>query len=310
VDNYERLLAEVDEVAQNNLRTWLEALPAAAGRPLIEYCFRGQTQVLTKGLARKVALSTAYDLGCSDAESLTKINVACLSGGIFVLLWDEIVDTQANVRPARDYLLCHLLFNKYLSDLIAIRGPDSASGAITDLTALETMTYSLLYKEELLHAGFLEFHDTNTIRERCSSLKPVAHEFLCLTGHSALEPDLFGIIEQVSFAMCTMDDLADWEEDLRNGRYTYPLQLAGTRSGIPIHKIQDNIPTIFRTLACSTLYHELMKQITEAMESALHLANPLSPRLAHWIAEMLTACNGSWRDHVEYLQRLAQWNQS
>jgi hypothetical protein len=305
---FDEILAEVDEIAKSDLRSWLEALPSPAGEPLLDYCFRGQTQLLTGGLARQVALSTAYDLGCDDVATLTRINAACLSGGIHVLLWDEIVDNRADpdVRPARDFLLCRLLLNKYLCDLIAIRGQKSASEAMRSLAELETETYSLLYREELIHAGELRFLDTQTISERCSSLKPVAREFLRLTNNDALEGDLFHIIELVSFAMCTFDDLADWHEDLRNGRFTYPLQLAAERANLTIQEMQHHAAKVSRTLSCTSLYHELMKQITDSMDVATELARPVSPRLASWIEKMQVSCLSSWRNHVEYLRRLPE----
>ena len=116
----------------------------------------------------------------SDVELLTRLNSACLSGGLYVLLLDELVDSGANpkVRPARDFFLCHILFNIYLEDVSSIRPISWNRDSLLMLSEIDAQSYAALYEEELLLAGQIPFVDAGTVFQRCSAIKALVRELL------------------------------------------------------------------------------------------------------------------------------------
>ena len=106
--------------------------------------------------------------------------------------------------------------------------------------------------------------------------------------------------------MCTLDDIVDWEEDLERGRFTYPLQEATTNASrrLQVPKSDLTRAAVFRSLACSDIYHTLMKEITDQLDLAEKEASGL-PRLAFWLLMVKNDCLTSWKSHVRYLLTLA-----
>lgn len=262
---------------------------------------------MARGISQQVCLSTAYDLGCTDFDRLRRINSACLSGGLEVLLLDSLIDHRADpmVTPARDFFLCRALYNFYIEDLIAITG-ESAARAVSSLAHLDAETLGLHYEEELIHAGAVSFQNARTIEQRCGLVKPVIHELLILCDRQDLESDLFAIVENASFSACTLDDMCDWREDVASRRYTYPIQLAANRAGLRLDELSEDNPALYRQLVASDLYHELMKEVSERLRLAESMARQFSPKLAYWLRRMANGCLDSWRSHIEFLYSIGE----
>lgn len=224
--------------------------------------------------------------------------------GIIHSFWlDQIIDSRGEApgAPLRNIYLTHLVFGLYVDSWLALV---NGSVAYNEFLAIEVETYSALFEEEIFHVGTSQtFRSQNIIAHKCSPVKSIAFAILALTGRSELNAPIVKVIESISLALCTLDDLLDWEEDYERGRITFPIQLALERlhCAYTVEKHEALKASIFREIFFGRIYHELMQEILKSLEESRLLALTFSPSLSSFINDCRSRTSASWEAYVRLL---------
>ena len=255
---------------------------------------------------QRIVLSTAVDLGIKDQALLQLINNAISAGSVHSCLLDDVIDSQGGTDKAHiaQVYLAHIMFGFYVQDWLALCGNMVSRQTYDQFLEIELETYSALFEEEFHHVGnSMPFRSTDLITHKCSPIKAVLLQVLRLANKQDQQAALFAIMEPACYTVCLMDDILDWEEDFDRSRFTYPIQAALDRLGIryDANRHDDIKRKVLRVLCYSSLYHELMKDITDTQVHCIEKATQLSPHLASWIRECHGRTMAHWQDHVRFL---------
>ncbi|MCP1752027.1 hypothetical protein [Bradyrhizobium elkanii] len=300
-DEYLRLIRVVKAGTMQHVNARLSTIPlptrAELESLLTEYLMAKVSVV------EKVNMYLAYDLGIRDEGVLQKINNAATFGNIHTLILDNIIDNKGIGQKAelRNVYLAHIIFDFYVDDWLKI---SKTADQFQEFVQFELETYSALFDEELNHVGTSKtFSSKDLNTHKCSPFKAIAIQVLRAADRDDLKPKVFWLIDRASFALCTLDDILDWEQDFDRRRFTYPLQLAFDKLGIS-YKTGDHDKIkrkVFRTLCYGTLYHDIMKELTQTLEECMEVASGVSKGLAFWFHEYHGLTMDAWRDHVRFL---------
>lgn len=300
-------VTNVTAATMGHVRARIATLPEPARSGLAKVLKNYKAVQMATSVGQKVALSVAYDLGLRDVAGLTLVNNASTFGSLHSLLLDDLVDNAANpvVCPVSNAYLAHLLFIFYLDDIRQICPTSWDEHGYPAFLGSEFETYSALYEEEVEHVGAATaFSSRSLIARKCSPVKAIMRQVLLRVGRLELAGALDGIIEDASVAMCTLDDVIDWEEDLDRRRYTYPIQVVLDElsivdpGAIPVDELRVRV---LRHLSFEPVYHRLMKEILDSLQDCGRRASEISPKLRVWFEISAGQVETSWRDHVAFL---------
>jgi len=310
-----KCISKVDSETEQHFKEMIAQVPDPARSSLVKifqkYSELGNYSKLSEGGSayQKFGFNIAYDLGITDPNKLILINNAAYVGTIHSLVLDNIVDNGGNpdVVPIRDTYLAHLLFVFYLSDLKKINPENWEKKGAEDFLEYEIDTYSALYEEEFYHVGTsTNPYPQSLISRKCSPIKEVVGETLYLAGRNDLKENLFRIIDDASFALCSLDDLIDWEEDLDRKRYTFPIQLCLDEMGISADDMshEELKKSIFSKLIFGQIYHSFMKELCDILIDCAVGCEPISKKLQLYFATAHEYALTVWKRHIRFLMSL------
>lgn len=261
---------------------------------------------LASTVGQKVGLALAWDLGFRNVDKLVRVNSAAAFGSLYSLLLDDIVDNAGSQAPLSYSYLAHLLFIFYLRELREISPDTWNDDGFEVFVQAEIETYCAIFDEELNHVGHSQsFTSRDLVTFKCSPIKALINASLHVTGRPELKPLMFRVLEDASFALCLLDDLVDWEEDLDRERYTYPIQAAIDELGISIDRLSTHeLKTkVLRQLAFTSLFDRLMNESAELLLNCRRSVKPFSPKLAYWFEKCHEDVIHCWTGHIRY-----RWN--
>ncbi len=118
---------------------------------------------------------------------------------------------------------------------------------------------------------------------------------------------IFSSFEHISFISLALDDLQDWEEDLDRERFTYPLQKCIDELQLDVTNIEkdDLKKRIFRHLASSPVYHEIMKEVVDLLEECQKEFSTISPKVALWCHVTRQKTILEWGRFVDFLHQIS-----
>jgi hypothetical protein len=208
-----------------------------------------------------------YDLGIRDARVLTDIYEASALGSLHASVLDAVVDGRGHpdIAPTSAAYLAQLLFAFYLDAVVRIT-PDRALPSSFVIVA--TNVYTTLYEEETLHRDRpLPYADQKVLTNKCGEAKNLMAAVLTRVDRADLMPTVQKVVDRASLALCLMDDLMDWQEDLIEGRYTYPIQAALDQAGYgrcPVEDPAQLLPVVRRELFGTPIVHAMLWAITNS----------------------------------------------
>jgi hypothetical protein len=305
--HFYRCAQDVDAGTKEHIQEIIAQVPDPA-KSALEKLFQKNYSRLSEGGAayQKVGFTLAYDLGITDTSKLIHINNAACVGSIHSLVLDNIVDNGGNpdAVPIRDTYLAHLLSIFYLNELKKISPENWEHTGADEVVKHEINTYSALYEEELYHVRVATSPYPRTlISRKCSPIKEVVGELLALTGRHDLKDDLFNIIDDASFVLCSLDDLLDWEEDLDRRRYTYPIQLCLDEMETPAGELssEELKKEIFSRLIFGQQYHAIMKELCDILVDCSNRCEPISKKLQLYFTTVHEIARTVWQEHIRFL---------
>lgn len=280
--------------------------PARAGLLALFDRYEGLgTRVSALGLP----LMVAYDLNVRDWDTLLAVYESTLAGCLHAVALDAIVDTSADeeLAPLRDLYLVHLLFDWQIETLTRVCHESWSDHGFQFFLNIEYQIYGALFEEELLHTGVSnEFVDGHILAAKCGALKTVMSEVVYAAERPDLLPVIGEVVDKASYAMCLLDDIWDWEEDLARHRYTFPIQRALERMEIPNPEvIFGELPSrVRRGLFVGGVVHELILDIRDNLRACQLLVRPVSAKAELWLWLAEQNALSYWDAVLEQLLRL------
>jgi len=263
--------------------------------------------MMAKSFSRKCAIAISWDLNIKDENVLVGICDATVCGGLYILIFDSVMDDRADpdINPIYDLYLAHLFYLQYLKQYNDISGSGIHEHVLNDIVSGETESMIVNYEEEIWHvASPRPFQSEKLLEHRCSHFKGLLSAILSSANRYDLMKPLSKIVDRGSFSYCLLDDIADWQEDLARNRFTYPIQLCFDRKKVDPSNLTkaEQHSFVLRNLQFGELYHELMARICADFEF-LHqecekLGNPL---LGNMFATSLEICERLWSTHIRSL---------
>jgi hypothetical protein len=227
------------------------------------------------------ALTVAYDLGVSDYDLLSDIYESSLLGCLHAVLLDAVVDGRGSpdVAPTSTVYLAQVLFALYLDGLFRIARDVTPWPSFA---AVGTQVYSSLYEEETRHRDQpMPYANSHILRDKCGEVKNLMAAVLTRVERQDLTATMATVIDHASFALCLLDDIFDWEQDLVERRYSYPVQKALDQAGLgnrPVVDPRELVPIVRRELFTTGIVHGLLAEIMDALERCQREIGPVSPR--------------------------------
>lgn len=302
------MFANVSAAVLDSTRDALNALVDAQREPLrselqgvLEPYLRKQIE---RDPPRNIALAVSYDLGLTDPKDLTQISLIAVLGGMHSLVLDDIVDNAGAGRPIHHAYVAHVLF-VLATDLLERFDPDSwFDGGSKNFVDAQLTTYRALIDEELNHVHRSRpYASTQFLAEKCAPLKGIIERVVIRVGRQDVLSRLLESIDHACLALCALDDLLDWDEDLSIGRITYPIQLA--LESAEVEYSESDLPNlrnvVSHELVYGTPYHRVMQEIVHSFDRSRALSDGLSPQLDLFLDACLTAAENGWRDHISFL---------
>jgi hypothetical protein len=297
-----RLMQELQVDTKTHILAYIRKLPDPARTELTTFISQYSDEEIALPLRFSIALASG--LGISEQDTLKKISRATILGSWHSDLLDDIVDTRGTQSPVRNTYLAHIVFNLYLSSWQEIRGGSTSPIDRKVFCDTELETYTALFDEAFNHMDVARpYRSTRIIAQKCSPVKTIAWQILSLADRSDLKRDIDWLIEKGSFAALLSDDILDWEEDYDALRFTYPIQRILDALEITYQK-EDHEEIklrIFRALYFGTIYHEFMREITNAFAECARVAEPVSKDLSYWFNYCHVRSLASWSKYIEFI---------
>jgi hypothetical protein len=256
---------------------------------------------------RNVITALAFDLGIRDLDRLAMLGCTTVLGGMHSLILDDLVDNAggSSSRPWHHLYLAHVLYVLHHDELQRIH-PETwlVDGGPAALIA-QIRTYRALVDEELNHVGQAKpYESLANVWDKCAPVVAVIERVLALAGAQDLLPALTRANDLTCLALCLLDDLLDWEQDISLGRITYPIQLALDQ----LHPGDSHCPTDERIkevgieLYFGVTYHRVLRLVMQSLREALELVGPGLPNLASFLQASIDRGYLTWTRHVSFLQ--------
>ena len=222
-----------------------------------------------------------HTLGIDDEELLQKASLGALFGRAFVAIQDRLMDEEKTYHPELD-LLKNLFFQKFIKNFQQLLPLDHRFWIYFEKYYREYITGNYLELERR-RSGTTQFPKTalsKIYRKTAIAKIPVAILALKAGKEKEIQP-LNRALNMAITGIQICDDTIDWEEDLANQNFTYPLILAielmraeaSLLLNLPL--MRENIAEIFLLfgladglLTLSNCYLELAKKYISHLDQS------------------------------------------
>jgi hypothetical protein len=282
---------------------------AGPARDGMDSLFAAYEALGTRSSLLGLPLMVAYDLNVRDWSNLVRVYEATLLGCLHAVGLDAIVDTHlgSEAGPLQDLYLVHILFDWYVDSLSKISASSWVPTGASLFQATEQETYEALYEEEFLHVRkSTPYKDGRIQTAKCSALKVVLASVVSAGENPECLRSLSHAVDRTSYAMCLLDDVWDWEEDLARHRYTLPIQraLEALRISDQEREFANLKHRVRRSLFLNGIVEGLVRDISLALRESRDEVRSISPKAELWLWLAERSARSYWTTTESVLKKL------
>jgi hypothetical protein len=226
---------------------------------------------------RYLPFSIAVDFPKVNDCQVYTLALATACGVLHARFLDVVVDDPYNASPGLYYAIPHIYF-QFLRFLSLLFPANSVLWTEVDrLTRLTSMAGIAEKQRHVNHVAAYSWEEFQEISHNKMALAQINPFALALLNET---PEKISIFQEcwkvISLAVIVNDDILDWQEDYKQGNYTYLLTRILTTSPLIAGETKDELPTLSEmgvSLFTSNLVEELYLQILNELRRVYELAS-------------------------------------